>query len=58
MSLALGTLILIFSNTFYFQNVARLLTPIIVVALLLDLLFLPTLLVKFDRWLERDARVA
>lgn len=54
-SLALGTLILVFSNTFYFQNVARLLTPIIVVALLLDLLFLPPLLVKFDRWRERGA---
>jgi hypothetical protein len=33
--------------------VALLLTPIIVVALLLDLLFLPPLLVKFDHWLER-----
>jgi predicted RND superfamily exporter protein len=54
-TLALGTVILVFSNTFYFQNVARLLTPIIVVALLLDLLFLPPLLVKFDRWLEGAA---
>ena len=52
-SLALGTLILVFSNTFYFQNVARLLTPIILVALLLDLLFLPPLLIKFDNWLEQ-----
>ena len=51
-SLAPGTLILVFSNTFYFQNVALLLTPIIVVALLLDLLFLPPLLIKFDNWLE------
>ena len=51
-SLAIGTLILVFSNTFYFQNVAQLLTPIIVVALLLDLLFLPPLLIKFDNWLE------
>jgi len=49
LSLAVGTFILVFSNTFYFQNVALLLTPIIVVALLLDLLFLPPLLVKFDR---------
>ena len=47
-SLAVGTLVLIFSNTFHFQNVALLLTPIIVVALLLDLLFLPPLLVKYD----------
>jgi len=52
-SLALGTIVLVFSNTFYYQNVALLLTPIIVVALLLDLLFLPPLLVRFDNWLER-----
>ena len=52
LSLALGTLILVASNTFYYQNVAMLLTPIIVVALLLDLFFLPTLLVKFDNWWE------
>jgi predicted RND superfamily exporter protein len=51
-SLAVGTFILVFSNTFHFQNVALLLTPIIVVALLLDLLFLPPLLIKFDNWLE------
>lgn len=51
-SLAVGTFILVFSNTFHFQNVALLLTPIIVVAWLLDLLFLPPLLLKFDRWLE------
>ncbi|MCZ6504080.1 MAG: MMPL family transporter [Gammaproteobacteria bacterium] len=53
LSLALGTFILVFSNTFYYQNVALLLTPIILVALLLDLLFLPPLLIKFDNWLER-----
>ncbi len=52
-SLALGTLILVFSNTFYYQNVALLLTPIILVALFLDLLFLPPLLVRFDNWLEK-----
>ena len=52
LSLAVGTLILVFSNTFHFQNVALLLTPIIVVALLLDLFFLPPLLIKFDRWWE------
>ncbi|NND66350.1 MAG: MMPL family transporter [Halioglobus sp.] len=51
-ALAMGTVILVFSNTYYYQNVALMLTPIIVVALLLDLLFLPPLLVKFDRWLE------
>ncbi|MDH3640620.1 MAG: MMPL family transporter [Gammaproteobacteria bacterium] len=48
LALAVGTFILVFSNTFHFQNVALLLTPIIVVALLLDLLFLPPLLIKFD----------
>lgn len=52
LSLAVGTLILVFSSTFYYQNVALLLTPIIVVALLLDLFFLPPLLVKFDNWWE------
>lgn len=57
LSLALGTFVLVFSNTFYYQNVAYLLTPIIVVALLLDLLFLPPLLVRFDNWLERRGRV-
>ena len=51
LSLSVGTLILVFSNTFHFQNVALLLTPIIVVAWLLDLLFLPPLLIRFDRWL-------
>ena len=52
LALALGTVILIFSSTFYFQNVAKLLTPIIVVALLLDLLFLPPLLIRFDKWID------
>ena len=51
-SLAIGTGILVFSNTLYFQSVATLLTPIIVVALLLDLLFLPPLLIRFDNWWE------
>ena len=50
----LGTFILIFSGTFYFQNVSLLLTPIIVVALLLDLMFLPPLLLRFERWLKRS----
>ena len=56
-SLAIGTVILVFSNTFHFQNVALLLTPIIVVAWLLDLFFLPPLLIKFDRWLEQKSWV-
>lgn len=57
LSLATGTLILVFSNTFYYQNVALLLTPIVVVALFLDLLFLPPLLVKFDNWWQRKVPV-
>jgi len=56
LSLAVGTFVLIFSNTFHFQNVALLLTPIIVVALLLDLLFLPPLLIRFDQWVESRQR--
>ncbi len=55
-SLAVGTFILIFSGTFYFQNVSLLLTPIIVVALLLDLMFLPALLLRFERWQQRDRK--
>ncbi len=50
-SLAVGTFILVFSQTMYFQNVSLLLTPIIVVALFLDMLFLPPLLLRFERWL-------
>jgi len=56
-SLAVGTFVLVFSNTYHFQNVALLLTPIIIVALLLDLLFLPPLLVWYDRW-RSQRRVA
>lgn len=56
LSLAVGTMILVFSNTYYYQNVALLLTPIIIVAWLLDLLILPPLLVKFDNWRERGQR--
>ena len=51
-SLALGTFMLVFSNTEIFQNVALLITPIIVVALFLDLLFLPPLLMRLDHWLD------
>jgi uncharacterized protein len=57
-ALAMGTFILVFSNTYYYQNVALMLTPIIVVALLLDLLFLPPLLVKLDRFLDRRGKVS
>ena len=47
--LALGTTLLIFANTLYFQQAAKLLVPIVVLALVLDLLFLPTVLKRFDR---------
>ena len=57
-ALAMGTFILVFSNTYYYQNVALMLTPIIVVALLLDLLFLPPLLMKLDNYLERRSQTA
>ena len=57
-ALAMGTFILVFYNTYYYQNVALMLTPIIVVALLLDLLFLPPLLVKLDRFLDRRGEVS
>ena len=53
MSLAIGTCILIFSSTIYFQSVAQMLTPIIVMALILDLFYLPPLLVRFDNWFEK-----
>ncbi|MFK7913817.1 MAG: RND family transporter [Pseudomonadales bacterium] len=58
LSLAVGTFVLVFSQTFYFQNVALLLTPIIVVALLLDLMFLPPLLLRFERFRERRAQAS
>ena len=57
-ALAMGTFILVFSNTYYYQNVALMLTPIIVVALLLDLLFLPPLLVKLDRFFDRRTKIS
>lgn len=46
--LALGTTILIAANTIYFQQAAKLLVPIVVLALLLDLFYLPTILRRFD----------
>ena len=48
MVLALGTTVLIFANTLYFQQSAKLLVPIVVLALLLDLLYLPAILKRFD----------
>ena len=54
LALAVGTFVLVFSQTFYFQNVSLLLTPIIVVALLLDLFYLPVLLQRFEAWLARQ----
>ncbi len=42
--LALGTLVLTAASTLYFQQAARLLVPIVVLALILDLTFLPALL--------------
>jgi len=47
--LALGTTILIGANTMYFQQSAKLLVPIVVLALVLDLVYLPTILRRFDR---------
>lgn len=47
--LALGTTILIMANTLYFQQSAKLLVPIVVLALVLDLFYLPTILKRFDR---------
>lgn len=47
--LALGTTILIWANTLYFQQSAKLLVPIVVLALVLDLVYLPTILRRFDR---------
>ena len=57
-ALATGTFILVFSNTYYYQNVSLMLTPIIVVALLLDILYLPPLLVKLDNWLDKRSGTA
>ena len=46
--LALGTTVLIFANTVYFQQSAKLLVPIVILALVLDLLYLPSILKRFD----------
>lgn len=42
--LALGTFMLLFASTLYFQQAATLLVPIVALALILDLTFLPLLL--------------
>ena len=48
--LTLGTTFLMAASTFYFQQAARLLVPIVVLALLLDVFYLPAILRRFDRW--------
>ena len=48
--LALGTTFLMAASTFYFQQAARLLVPIVVLALLLDVFYLPAILQRFDKW--------
>lgn len=52
--LALGTTILIWANTLYFQQAAKLLVPIVVLALALDLFYLPTILKRFDNRFEAE----
>ena len=47
--LALGATVLIWANTLYFQQAAQLLVPIVVLALVLDFLFLPSILRRFAR---------
>ena len=53
--LALGTTILIFANTIYFQQSAKLLVPIVILALVLDLVYLPTILKRFDNKFSSDS---
>ncbi len=53
--LAFGTTILIGANTVYFQQAAKLLVPIVVLALALDLVFLPTVLKRFDNRFPESA---
>ena len=48
--LTLGSTFLMAASTFYFQQAARLLVPIVVLALLLDVFYLPAILRRFDRW--------
>lgn len=51
--LTLGALILLMASTLYFQQAARLLVPIVVLALVLDLTFLPALLSRLEKARER-----
>ncbi len=55
--LALGITILIAANTIYFQQAAKLLVPIVVLALALDLFYLPTILRRFDNQFETKKSV-
>ena len=55
--LALGTTILIGANTLYFQQAAKLLVPIVILALVLDLLYLPTILKRFDNQFKTNIAV-
>lgn len=56
--LALGTTILIAANTIYFQQAAKLLVPIVVLALILDLFYLPTILRRFDNKFKAEENAA
>ena len=51
--MSVGIALMGFSSTTIFQNLTSIITPIIVVALFLDLLFLPSLLTRFDSWNDR-----
>ncbi len=56
--LALGTTFLMAASTFYFQQAARLLVPIVVLALLLDVFYLPAILRRFDKWRDLRPQIA
>ena len=51
--MSVGIALMGFSSTTIFQTLTSIITPIIVVALFLDLLFLPSLLTRFDSWIDR-----
>ncbi len=51
--MSLGVALMGFSSTEIFKNLTSIITPIIIVALFLDLLFLPSLLTRFDIWIDR-----
>ncbi len=51
--MSLGVALMGFSSTEIFKNLTSIITPIIIVALFLDLLFLPSLLTRFDTWVDR-----